>query len=435
MYGGQVAVKRNSLNRQILALAFPAIIANITTPLLSLVDIAIVGRLGSPSYVGAVAVGGTMFSMLYWLFSFLRFGTSGLTANALGAADERAVNITLLRSLLIALLASAALIALHRPLGRIALDFMDTDVPTRTLASTYFNLLIFGAPAVLTQYALTGWFIGRQDTRTPMWLSLIINVTNIAASLIFVFGMKMKIEGVALGTLIAQWVGAICGMVMARPKIAPLREILRAAELKRFFSINIDIFLRTLCLISVSVWFTRSGASQSAEILAVNAMLLQLFILFSYFMDGFAFAAEALCGKLRGAGDFANLRLCIRRLLRWGLAMAFIFTTVYAVGGESFLHLLTDDMGLISASEPYRLWAAAIPLAGFMAFTADGIVIGLTRTRLMLGSMAVATAAYFILWFWLSPALGNHALWIAFLSYLLLRGVLILSFLRPYDRK
>lgn len=435
MYGGQAAVKRDSLNHKILALAFPAIIANITTPLLSLVDIAIVGRLGSPSYVGAVAVGGTMFSMLYWLFSFLRFGTSGLTANAVGTSNERAINLTLLRSLMIALVASLMLVALHGPLGRISLEFMDTDAPTRTLASTYFNILIFGAPAVLTQYALTGWFIGRQDTRTPMWLSLIINVSNIAASLIFVFGLNMKIEGVALGTLIAQWIGAICGIVIARPKLMPLDDIFKPAELKRFFSINVDIFLRTVCLIAVSVWFTRSGASQGAEILAVNAMLLQLFILFSYFMDGFAFAAEALCGKLSGGGDFINLSRCIRRLLQWGLIMAFIFTTVYAIGGESFLRLLTDDVSLISASEPYRIWAAAIPLAGFMAFTADGIVIGLTRTRLMLGSMAISTATYFILWFWLSPILGNHALWIAFLSYLLLRGVLILSFLRPNGRK
>ena len=432
-------MKRNSLNRQILALAIPAIIANITTPLLSLVDIAIVGRLGSPAYVGAVAVGGTLFSMLYWLFSFLRFGTSGLTAQSLGEGNDEKLRLTLLRSLMIAAIASLLLILLHRPLGDIALDFMDTDAETRRLAEIYFNLLIFGAPAVLAQYALTGWFVGRQDTRTPMWLSLVINVTNIGASLILVFGLRMKIEGVALGTLIAQWVGSIAGLTVAAKRISlrriNLRSVINLPELKRFFSVNFDIFLRTLCLIAVSVWFTRSGASQGPEILAVNSMLLQLFILFSYFMDGFAFAAEALCGKLVGAGEHLQLKKAISTLLRWGLSMALIFTVIYAAGGEAFLRLLTDDGGIIHASEPYRLWAAAIPLAGFMAFTADGIVIGLTRTRVMLGSMAIATAAYFILWFWLSPILGNHALWIAFLTYLLLRGVLILSFLKLGDRK
>ena len=432
-------MKRNSLNRQILALAIPAIIANITTPLLSLVDIAIVGRLGSPAYVGAVAVGGTLFSMLYWLFSFLRFGTSGLTAQSLGEGNDEKLRLTLLRSLMIAAIASLLLILLHRPLGGIALDFMDTDAETRRLAEIYFNLLIFGAPAVLAQYALTGWFVGRQDTRTPMWLSLVINVTNIGVSLILVFGLGMKIEGVALGTLIAQWVGSIAGLTVAAKRISlrriNLRSVINLPELKRFFSVNFDIFLRTLCLIAVSVWFTRSGASQGPEILAVNSMLLQLFILFSYFMDGFAFAAEALCGKLVGAGEHLQLKKAISTLLRWGLSMAVIFTVIYAAGGEAFLRLLTDDGGIIHASEPYRLWAAAIPLAGFMAFTADGIVIGLTRTRVMLGSMAIATAAYFILWFWLSPILGNHALWIAFLTYLLLRGVLILSFLKLGDRK
>ena len=432
-------MKRNSLNRQILALAIPAIIANITTPLLSLVDIAIVGRLGSPAYVGAVAVGGTLFSMLYWLFSFLRFGTSGLTAQSLGEGNDEKLRLTLLRSLMIAAIASLLLILLHRPLGGIALDFMDTDAETRRLAEIYFNLLIFGAPAVLAQYALTGWFVGRQDTRTPMWLSLVINVTNIGASLILVFGLGMKIEGVALGTLIAQWVGSIAGLIVAAKRISlrriNLRSVINLPELKWFFSVNFDIFLRTLCLIAVSVWFTRSGASQGPEILAVNSMLLQLFILFSYFMDGFAFAAEALCGKLVGASEHLQLKKAISTLLRWGLSMALIFTVIYAAGGEAFLRLLTDDGGIIHASEPYRLWAAAIPLAGFMAFTADGIVIGLTRTRVMLGSMAIATAAYFILWFWLSPILGNHALWIAFLTYLLLRGVLILSFLKLGDRK
>lgn len=428
-------MRSESPDRKILALAIPAIIANITTPLLSMVDIAIVGHLGSPSFVGAVAVGGSLFSMLYWLFSFLRFGTSGLTAQATGAGNDLQSSLTLQRSLIIAFSAALFLIGLHYPLGNLALDFMDTDAETRRLAERYFNILIYGAPAVLAQYALTGWFIGRQDTATPMWVSLLINVTNICVSLLLVYVCGMKIEGVAIGTLTAQWVGAIAAMIVAGSKRNPLKEVLRLKELKRFFSVNIDIFLRTLCLISVTVWFTRSGAQQGAEILAVNAMLLQLFILFSYFMDGFAFAAEGLCGALYGAKAYSELNRYIKRLIGWGAAMAVIFTVLYIAGGESFLRLLTDNGEIIAASEPYRLWAAAIPLAGFMAFTADGIVIGLTRTRIMLLSMIIATAAYFILWILLSPKMGNHALWIAFLVYLLTRGLLIMLFLRLYDRR
>lgn len=253
---------KNSLDRQILGLALPAIVANITTPLLSLVDVAIVGHLGSAVYVGAIAVGGSIFSMLYWLFGFLRFGTSGLTAQALGRGSARQTSLLLQRSLLIALGFGIILITAHYPLGHAALSFMDTDADTAGKAWLYFSILIYGAPASLATFALTGWFVGMQDTRTPMWISLLVNVVNITASLILVYAMDYDLAGVAYGTLLAQWTGfivsaATCAIhYKVRPQ--PLSELLHVSELKTFFKVNTDIFLRTVCLIAVTVWFTRT---------------------------------------------------------------------------------------------------------------------------------------------------------------------------------
>lgn len=423
--GGTAAVKSASLNRSIFALAIPAIVANITTPLLSLVDITIVGHLGSAVFVGAIAVGGSLFNMIYWLFGFLRFGTSGLTAQSVGRGDTDGVNLTGLRSLLIAVGIGLLLIVLHRPLGMLALRIMDADAETRRMALTYFNILIYGAPAVLMQYSMTGWFVGRQDTRSPMYVSIVVNVVNIGVSLLLVYCFNLGIVGVALGTLIAQWTGCIMALCIACPHSAPWRVVWQPAAIKRFFSVNVDIFLRTLCLIAVTVWFTRTGAAQGAVMLAVNTLLLQLFILFSYFMDGFAFAAEALCGKYYGAGDKLGLSRCIRRFLSWGAVLAVLFTVIYALGGSAFLQLLTDETDVIAASVEFQWWGVAVPLAGFLAFMWDGIVIGLTRTRLMLLSMAVSTALFFGLNCLLVPMFGNHALWLAFISYLLCRGIIL----------
>jgi MATE family multidrug resistance protein len=239
----------------------------------------------------------------------------------------------------------------------------------------------------------------------------------------------MGIRGVALGTLTAQWGGFLLGLIIVKLKYSlatqPISEILNRNGLKRFFSINIDIFLRTLCLVAVTLWFTRAGAQQSNIILAVNTLLMQLFILFSYFMDGFAYAGEALVGKYIGAQQPQQLKACIKSLFHWGIAMAILFTLIYLIGGESFLALLSSDMHVINASATYFPWAVVIPLCGFMAFVWDGVFIGATRTRAMLYSMAIAMTIFFTLYFILTLHLGNHALWIAFLCYLVTRGIVL----------
>ena len=416
-------------DRQILHIALPSIVSNITVPLLGLIDVSIVGHLGAASYIGAIAVGGMLFNMIYWLFGFLRMGTGGLTAQAYGRHDLQEVTRILLRSLSISLLLALALLLLQYPIRNIAFMCMDTSEEVRQLATLYFHICIWGAPATLGLYGFTGWYIGMQNSRFPMFIAITQNIVNIAASLFFVFVLKMKVEGVALGTLVAQYAGLGMACLLWLAYYRPLQKYLRQkalfdrTEMKRFFQVNRDIFFRTLCLIAVTVFFTSTGAAYGDVVLAVNALLMQLFTLFSYFMDGFAYAGEALTGKYIGAKDNQSLRLTIRHLFKWGIALSLLFTLLYGAGGKSFLGLLTNDTSVISASEEYIYWVLAIPLAGFSAFLLDGICIGATATHLMLRSMLVASASFFLLYYGLHDTLGNHALWMAFIVYLALRGV------------
>lgn len=418
-------------DRQILHIALPSIVSNITVPLLGLIDVSIVGHLGATSYIGAIAVGGMLFNMIYWLFGFLRMGTGGLTAQAYGRHDLEEVTLILLRSLSISLLLALALLLLQYPIRNIAFMCMDTSEEVRQLATLYFHICIWGAPATLGLYGFTGWYIGMQNSRFPMFIAITQNIVNIAASLFFVFVLKMKVEGVALGTLVAQYAGLGMACLLWLAYYRPLRKYLRQkalfdrTEMKRFFQVNRDIFIRTLCLIAVTVFFTSTGAAYGDVVLAVNALLMQLFTLFSYFMDGFAYAGEALTGKYIGAKDNQSLRLTIRHLFKWGIALSLLFTLLYGAGGKSFLGLLTNDTSVISASEEYIYWVLAIPLAGFSAFLLDGICIGATATHLMLRSMLVASASFFLLYYGLHDTLGNHALWMAFIVYLALRGIVL----------
>lgn len=415
------------MDRRILRLAVPSILANITTPLLALIDTAIAGHLGSERYLAAIAVGGVMFNMLYWFFSFLRAGTSGLSAQACGAGDPSASALVLGRSLLVALTAGALMILFQEGIFKMMVWFLEAKPPVSSLASVYFHLLIWGAPAVLGNYAMAGWFLGMQNSRMMLWVSLIINVVNIVTSLTLVYLLDMGIAGIAAGTLVAQWTGFGAGFLflkgyrMPRPKWA---DIFRWNELRRFFSVNVDVMLRTVCLIAVTLWFTRAGSVQGPLILAVNTLLMQLFLLFSYMMDGVAFAGEALVGRYVGARDLQHVHRCVKRLFVWGAAWALLFTLVYFLGGEWILDLLSDDAGVRSAAHEYFVWALTIPLAGFAAFAWDGVYIGATLTRRLLVSMAGACATFFLLYYMLVPVMHNHGLWLAFIAYLAMRGIL-----------
>ena len=416
-----------ALNREIMALALPAIVSNITTPLLGLIDVAIVGHFGAAAYLGAIAVGTTMFNMLYWLFAFLRMGTAGIAAQAHGAANEAEASATLRRGLLMAVGFGSLLLALAVPLCAVASWLLHVEGEVAPQAHTYFFIAIAGAPAVLGTYVLNGWLLGRQNTRLPMWVALMTNVANTTLSLTFVFGLGWRIEGVALGTALSQWLGfGVCLIATVRryrPQPVAWGELVRRSALARLFRVNVHIFLRTLCLVAVTMWFTRRGGEFGVNVLAANALLMQLFMFFSYFSDGFAFAAEALAGKAEGAGNRAALLAVERASLRRGLEVAIAFTAVYLLAGRWIVTLLTDVPEVVATAHTFLPWAVAVPLCGILAFIYDGIFIGLTRTRTMLLSMFFAMLLYFAIERLLSPSMGNHALWLAFLLYLLTRGI------------
>ncbi len=419
----------HQMNKRILNLALPSIVSNITVPLLGLVDVAIVGHLGSASYIGGIAVGGMLFNIIYWLFGFLRMGTSGMTAQALGGRDLREAVRILMRSLGVGGLAAAMLLLGQYPLREIAFNLISATQDVRLAGEMYFSLCVWGAPAVLCLYGFVGWFIGMQNTRFPMFIAIMQNVVNILASLTFVYLFDMGIAGVALGTVVAQYAGLFMAMLLwwryyGRLRIPFLwREVWDCGAMSRFFSVNSDIFFRTLCLVAVTSFFTATGARHGEVVLAVNTLLMQLFTLFSYIMDGFAYAGEALTGRYVGQRNVEGLRRMVALLFRWGWALALMFTLLYAVGGRGFLALLTDDGMVVEASAEYFCWVLAVPLAGFAAFLWDGILIGATETRRMLISMLTASFVFFLLYFMFRGTLGNHALWMAFIAYLVIRGI------------
>ena len=422
-------MKFNSQDSQILKIAVPSIVTNITVPLLGLVDVGIVGHIGDAAYIGAIAVGTTIFNIIYWMFGFLRMGTGGLTSQAYGKRDLHEIVMLLSRSLIIALSVAVVMLLLQRFIFSSAIGVIAPSGETASLVEIYFSICVWGIPAMLCLYGLTGWFIGMQNTRIPMFVSITQNIVNIVASMWLVFGLGMKIDGVATGTVIAQYTGLLMALVLLFWKYGRLRKYFDTRKLfckdamLKFFKVNRDIFVRTLFFISVNLYFTHVGAIQGDTILAVNTLLLQMFTIFSYIMDGFAYAAEALSGKFYGARNRKALDAIIRRLFGWGIVMAVLFTVVYVTGGKSFLSLLTSDAGVIDASAEYFVWAVLIPVAGIAAFIWDGVFIGITETAGMLLSSMIAAIVFFVIYLTASPLIHNHALWLAFISFLAMRGI------------
>lgn len=417
----------NCLKNRILRIALPSIVSNITVPLLGLVDTAIVGHLGAAVYLAAIAVGGMTFNMVYWLFSFLRMGTGGLTAQAYGAGNEREVFHTLFRSLLVSAAFASGLICLQWAILWGTFCLVSVSGAVECLARSYIQILVWGAPAVLGVYSFSGWFLGMQNARFPMWVSISQNIVNILVSLFLVLGMHLGVSGVAVGTLVAQYAGLLMAAWLwwrhygSRAKVHDLSGTLSRNAFARFFRVNRDIFLRTLCLVCVSTWFTVAGTSMGDVTLAANALLMQFFVVFSYVMDGFAYAGEALGGRYVGARCLRAFLALRRRLFFWGAGLAMAFTLVYLGLGGSILRLLTSEPMVLAVAGSVLPLACLIPLAGFPAFIYDGLFIGATATRQMLQSMVVAAGTFFLLE-WLLPH-SNACLWTAFLVYLAMRGL------------
>ena len=421
---------KDSLNRSILKLAIPNIISNITVPLLGFVDMMLMGHQDSVAYIGAIGLGGTIFSVMYSIFSFMRAGTTGFTAQAYGANDRAEIAYSLYRSLCIALIATVLVLSLQSPVEWLSMKLLNGSEEVLAYTSTYFRVRIWAAPAVLCLYAFNGWYIGMQNTTIPMIIAILTNVVNIVLSVIFVNALGMGVTGVALGTVIAQYCGLLTAIIFLFAKfqyhLILIRRVilLQADKLKRFFKVNADFMIRSILLVLSIAFFNNQSAKLGDDMLAVNMILMQFFYIFSYFTDGFAYAGEALVGRFTGAHDPKQLRQTVRLLFLWGFLIALPFTVLYALFPDWFIRLVSDQPSIIPMAQPYHIYLAAIPLITFAAFLWDGVYIGATAARAIRNTMLISAIGVFLpATLLLMPRFGNHGLWIAFLLFMIARGL------------
>lgn len=427
------------MNREILRIALPNIISNVTVPLMGIASTVIAGHVGgsdAATTIGALSIGVTIFNFIYWNTSFIRMGTSGLTAQAFGAEQHKEYSLMLWRSIIVALGVGILAFVLQYPIGELSIKFMSTnDATIDKMISDYFYTRIWAVPAGIMLFAFNGWLTGMQNAVIPMSVAIVVNLLHIGCSYLFSIVGTMGLEGIALGSVVAQWTGvAIMVAIIAikyRNKLTKvsLGEVMDMNAMRRFFSINGDIIIRTFCLVAVYTFFTKASAdSGDKNILAVNAILLQFFTLFSYMNDGFAYAAEALTGRFIGARDGVSLRRCIKLCLVWCFAVSFIFIGIYIGWWRDIFYLLVnpeqgDVTTLIGVAEQYIGWIIAIPLAAALPFVMDGIMVGATRSRIMRNSMIWSSVSFFVLLYGTRWMIGNNAIWLAFSMYMLLRGV------------
>ena len=417
------------MNKSILKLAIPNIISNITIPLLGLVDMILMGHLDSAIYIGAIALGGTIFSVLYSFFSFLRAGTTGFTAQSLGNNDNTETIYSLYRSVCIGIPIIILILSLQIPIAKISSLLLDGSNEVKELAITYFYVRIWAAPANILLYCLNGWFVGMQNTKIPMFIAILINVMNIIFSFILVIIFEQNVKGVALGTVIAQYSGLTLAVILLiknyRSYFVKIdsKILFDIEKMKRFFKVNRDLMIRSFLLIISIAFFTNQSAKLGNNILAINMILLQSFYIFSYFTDGFAYAGEALVGKFVGSKDKENLQKVIRLLLIWGFSISIPFSILYALFPTEFVKIISDNTEILTEIKPYYIYMIIIPLITFAAFIWDGIYIGATASKAIRNTMIISSIFVFIpSWYILMPRFGNHGLWIAFLFFMIARG-------------
>ena len=414
-------------HRDVLAIALPMIFSNVTTPLIGAVDTAVIGQLGSAPLIGAVAVGATIFTFFYWAFGFLRMGTTGLTAQASGAARPREVLATLYRALIVAGAAGLAIVVLQGAIAAAAFTLMGASAEVGTAARTYFDIRIWSAPAALANYALVGWFIGLGRAGMAFRLQLLLNLTNIGLDALFVLGFGWGIAGVAAGTLIAETSAALVGIAVAMRAAEGVKlrawRVFNAGKLKRMISVNGDIMIRTLSLLFAFSFFTAQGARSGDLILAANAVLMHFLSVSAYFLDGVAYATEALTGKAVGARDPKRFSDAVRLSSVWAAALSLATGAAFWLAGGVIIDVMTVNAAVREVARDYLFWAALAPLVGVACFQLDGIFIGATRTRDMRNMMLISLAVYLGAWALLTPAFGNHGLWAALMVLFVVRAL------------
>ena len=405
---------RISINKDILKLAIPSILANITVPIVGMVDIAVAGHLDSnaATMIGGIAIGSMLFDLLYWNFGFLRVGTGGLAAQAFGRGDRKECARILVRAVGIALACALVLIAVQWLFVKAAFLVVDCTPEVRQLASQYFFIRIWAAPATLGLMAFKGWFIGMQDSVSPMTTDLTVNGMNVLMSFILALGIGsyegMGFAGIAAGTVVAQYAGLSVALVLllirywkntvSLLKADDLKEVFKGGETRRFFVMNADLFVRSLCFIAIYIGFTVISARYGDLLLAVSSIMMKLLMIFSYFTDGFAYAGEAMTGKYIGAKNEPMLRQTIKWTFVWSMGIALIFIGIYHFAGVPLLRMMTSDMAVVQASGEYLPWLLLMPVIGCAAFTWDGVYIGATASKAIRNSMLWAVVGFAGVW-------------------------------------
>ncbi|OFY30709.1 MAG: hypothetical protein A2X17_08105 [Bacteroidetes bacterium GWF2_41_61] len=419
------------MNRRILKLAGPSILANITVPLVGMVDLAIAGRLGDAASIGGIAISTMLFDLLYWNMGFLRVGTGGYAAQAYGRRDFSDAFRVLVQAVGTAVLAAMFIWAIQLVYLESAFLIIDCTPQVESLAREYFFIRIWAAPATLSLFAFKGWFIGMQNTISPMVVDVTVNVLNLILSVIFGIGLKMGIPGIALGTLLSQYIGLIVALTLMYVYYKKLfhyinvKASLKLKEMKKFFVLNGNLFLRSTSLLLVYSGFTSIAARYGDNLLAVSTIMMKLMLLYSYFIDGFAYAGEAITGRLVGAKELNMLKKAIRVLFIWTFIIAIVSTFVYAFAGEPIFRLMTNNSDVLLSAKTYLPWLLAVPVLSCVAFILDGIFIGATASVAIRDTMLLSAASFFISYFMMESFMGLHALYLAYMVHLVVRTVMM----------
>jgi multidrug resistance protein, MATE family len=424
------------MNRKILKLALPNIVSNITIPLLGLVDTALMGHLPNIEYLGAIALGSMIFNIIYWSLGFLRMGTVGFTAQAYGLSDLKLQNLIFRRGIAISIILSLLVLALHPLFIQWGINLTESSEGVKNFAAEYVSIRIWAAPASLALMVYSGWFLGMQNAIYPMLIAIAGNIINIIVSYIFVYHLEMNSAGAAWGTVAAQYLSLLFAIFLFRKKYQHLNKtislskILKLNEMSEFFKVNGDIFLRTIGIIFVISFFTIKSANTSDNILAINTILFQFFLFFSFMLDGFANAAEALTGEYIGSNDKGLLKKAIYLNLLYGLIFSVLFSLIYLFFGDYIFGILTSNPTIIDESKPLIFWIVIMPIISFAAFIFDGIFIGATASKALRNGMFISVFLVFIPIYYLSSLPDIERLWIAFLSFMAARGITLAIMLK-----
>ena len=433
--------RSSSLDHKIWQIAWPAILSNISVPLLGLVDTAILGHLDSTRYLGAVAIGASVLSFLYWGFGFLRMGTTGLVARAVGAGDSGRELTVFLQSVILAVALSLAVIALHPLWLGLGIYLMAPGPELAPLTDSYVSIRVFSAPAVLVTYAIVGWFIGRQDTRWPMVIAILTNLLNIALDILFIIVLDMKSNGAAFATLFAEYVG--CAVAIAAvirqldwsPMGSIRAQLVKLGAYAELLESNRYLFIRTMCLLFSFAFFTAMSTRLGQTTLAANTILLQLLMLAAYGLDGFAFAAEGLVGNAAGARDMARFHQAVRACWRWSLLTSTLISGSYVLAAPIMFPLFTPHPPVLAQLQIYLPWLVLMPLAAAPSYLLDGVFIGAARSRYMMHSMVICLALVYLPLWYLLQDMGNNGLWLAFTAFNAARGITLYWYFRHLGRR